>query len=154
MLKIMFYETLKDFMAAEYNTDIAEFKFVKEVGTEPSAGGMGLYTKYEMQAVKVFKGNLKPGDTITLRVFGGANDKVWIEDNFVERFTGDFDYVLFLGKVDENTPDLYQLASTLQGYVPIREGRVSLNTKIENNGLYMQGETLEDLSQRIEDALK
>jgi hypothetical protein len=62
--------------------------------------------------------------------------------------------VLFLGKADESTPDLYQLASTLQGYVPIKDGLVSLNTKIEGNGLYTQGESLEDLSQRIEDALK
>jgi hypothetical protein len=152
--KIMFFETLKDFTSAAYNTDIAQFKFVKELGTEATADGIALHTKYEMQAVKVFKGSLKVGDTVTVSVFGGASDKVWIEDDFVERFTSYFDYILFLGKVDESNPAVYQLASPMQGYVPLADGKVSLNTKIENNGLFTQGESLADLSAKIEAAVK
>jgi hypothetical protein len=153
-LKIMFYDTLKDFTSADYNTDIAQFKFVKELGSEATADGMALHTSYQMQVVKVFKGSLKVGDLVTVRVFGGASDKVWIEDNFVERFTGDFGYVLFLSKVDGSKPVVYQLASTLQGYVPLQNDKVSLNTKIAGNGLFTQGETLADLSAQIEAAVK
>jgi 3'-phosphoadenosine 5'-phosphosulfate sulfotransferase len=154
MLKIMFYETIREFAAADYDTDIAQFEFVREIGQEPTADGIGMHTTYEMKVVKVFKGSLKPGDTITVQVFGGASDKVWIEDGFVERFTADFGYVLFLGKIDGSSPVMYQLASPMQGYVPLLDGKVSLNTSIENNGLFTQGETLEDLSARIEEAVK
>lgn len=151
---IKFYESLQELVKSEWAKDIGVFKFVKETGSVPAADGIALYTTYEMQAVRVFKGTLKPGDTITVRTFGGASDKVWIEDNFIERFTADFGYVLFLDSFDDNGAKVYQLASPLQGYVPIRNGFVSLNKKIGNNGLFAQGESLEDLSKRIEDALK
>jgi hypothetical protein len=153
-LKIRVYESLGDLATADSTTDIAEFEFVREIGAEPSADGMALYTSYEMRAVKVFKGGLKPGDTVTVRTFGGANDGKWIEDDFVERFTGKFGYVLFLSAPEAGANGPYGLASRLQGYVPLLRGRVSLNTKIEGNGLFSQGETIAELSAAIEEALR
>lgn len=141
-------------MKPEWAKDIAEYEFVRQTGTEPADGGMAMYTFYEMKVVKVFKGSLKPGDMVTVRTFGGASDSVWVEDDFVERFTADFSYVLFLDSFDDNGKTVYQLTSPLQGYVPIRGGAVSLNTKIAENGLFTHGETLIDLEKRIEEAIK
>ena len=149
--KIRVFESVADLTANEFTSDVAVFKLVKELGVKSVDDGMRLYTEYQMEAVKVFKGGLKSGDRITVSTFGGANDSVWVEDDYVERFTGDFEYVLFLGKNDDG---VYQLASPLQGYVPVRNGLVSLNTKIENNGLYQQAEKLEELSAKIEAAVK
>jgi hypothetical protein len=152
-MKIRVYDTLKDFATSDSVTDIAEFKFVRETGVTPSADGHALYTHYELQAVKVFKGSLKPGDTVKLTVFGGATANSWVEDDFVERFTTKFNYMLFLNAPAQGE-DEYRLASPLQGYVPLLGGKVSLNTKIEGNCLFKQGEPFNELSAEIENALK
>jgi hypothetical protein len=151
---IKFYESLKELAQSQWTKDIAEFEFVREAGKQPADGGRAMYTFYEMKVTKAFKGSLKPGDTVTVRTFGGASDSVWIEDDFVERFTADFGYVLFLDNFDDNGKTVYQLASPLQGYVPVRGGAVSLNTKIEANGLFAHGEKLADLEKRIGEAVK
>lgn len=152
MMKPMIFVNLGDF--AKVAPNIAVLKFVKQLDTIPSDDGRLVYTDYEMQVTQVLKGDLKPGHTVTVQVLGGASDKVWVEDNFVERFTGDFDYVLFLNQFDDNGKTKYQLCSSFQGYVPILNGRVSLNAKIKDNGLYTQGEALDDLITKIKDALK
>ncbi len=154
-MDIRFYETLKEMVSYRDCTDVVYLKYKKELGAKAAAWDKNrLYTYYEMEVVKSFKGGLKVGDTVEVKTTGGANENVWIEDNFVERFTRDFDYVLFLNALNEDGRDLYQLVSPLQGYVPVQGGQVSLNTRIESNGLFKQGEDVEALFSRIEDAVK
>lgn len=153
-MDIKFYETLNELAQSKWAKDIAEFELVKQTGSVPADGGLAMYSYYEMKAVKVLKGSLKPGDTVTVRTFGGASDSVWVEDDFIERFTKDFSYLFFLDSFTDEGKTVYQLASPLQGYVPLRCGAVSLNTKIAENGLFKHGEALADLEKRIEEALK
>jgi hypothetical protein len=151
-LKIKVYGTIAELLKSG-DVSAVHVRLTDTLGSAPAAGGdpRRIYTTYAMQVVKPLAGGLKAGDAIKVQTLGGATKDVWIEDNFVEKFTDKFEYVLFLVQNEDKT---YSLASPMQGYVPLLNGKVSLNTKIKDNGLFTQGETQDELYKAIEDAEK
>ena len=153
MVKIVVHESIKDLLATEGGVTAVHVKFGKQISSGPKAGldPIALFSRYEMEVVDSFQGSLKAGDKFELETRGGATDGSWLEDNFMEKLTGDYEYVLFLVKNDDGC---WGLANPMQGYVPLKDGKVSLNSKIEFNGLFQQGESAEDLFKAIQAAAK
>lgn len=126
-----------------FNTsEILRKKGYTDVGT------MSIYTFYEMEVLEVLKGDIKIGDKIEIRIWGGVYEDTLYSDKYAEELTTDFDYILFLEKSDYEVMP-YHVTSYYQGYLPLKDNKLSLHKKIENNLLFTNGESEEQIINKI-----
>jgi len=121
----------------EILSDLGSFnisKMLKEFGYK-DVGDNNICTFYEMKVVDVIKGNVSIGDTIKIRIEGGLYEDTLHTNNFSEKLTKDFGYILFLNESSYDEMP-YELTSIAQGYLPIQEEILSLNKKISESSLF------------------
>jgi hypothetical protein len=105
-------------------------------------------TFYEVRVTEVIKGDVLKGDTIVMRVMGGQYNDTLYTDDYSEKLTGDFEYILFLKKsIFAEMP--YELTNPAQAYLPLKERALSLNTKIDGWSLFKNGQSASSIISTI-----
>lgn len=153
-ISIIPYSSVKDL--ADASDIVVHVKFLADLGVFNKI--YGAHTFYEMQVVEVIKGNVSKGDVITVRIMGGlskddpfiinATDGLYKDvlyiNNYSEPLAADYDYILFL-ESSGNDELPYGLTCIAQGYLPLKGGVLSLNTKIAGLSLFVNGLSAESI---------
>lgn len=109
-------------------------------------------TFYEIKVVETIKGSVIKGETIKISIFGGLyNDQLYI-DEYSEKLTKDFNYILFLNN-SQYSEMPYELTSVAQGYLPFEGNSLSLNKKISNITLFSQGQSKKSVITNIKNEM-
>ena len=114
-------------------------EMLRKLGYE-DVGHNVICTFYEMKVVETIKGKVQKGETIKVRIRGGLYNDILYADEYSEKLTDDFDYILFLNNSEYNEMP-YELTSMAQGYLPFKKNELSLNKKISNLSLFTQGQS-------------
>ncbi|MCL2679823.1 MAG: hypothetical protein FWF18_06080 [Dehalococcoidia bacterium] len=135
---------------AEFVTDLGVFntsEMLREYGYI-NVGFNTICTFYEVRVTEVIKGDVLKGDTIVMRVMGGQYNDTLYTDDYSEKLTGDFEYILFLKKsIFAEMP--YELTNPAQAYLPLKERALSLNTKIDGWSLFKNGQSASSIISTI-----
>ena len=107
-----------------------------------------VYTLYELRVVETIKGTVSKGDVITVRTLGGLYENTLVTDQYSEQLTKDYEYILFLTN-SKASSTFYDLTDMAQGYLPIKDGKLSLNTKIVEISLFTNGQSAESVISEI-----
>ncbi len=124
---------------ADTSDVIIEAEFLSNLGPF-DVGDDNIYTFYEMKVVQTIKGEIQKGETIKVRIHGGLYEDTLHYDDYSERFTKDFSYILFLSNPQSDELP-YGLSSIAQGYLPFEKDVLSLHTNISGLSLFSQGQS-------------
>ena len=135
---------------AELVADLGAFN-VSEMLTEKGYANVGfntIFTFYELKVTEVIKGDVSKGDTIVIRIWGGLYNDTLYTDNYSEKLSDDFGYILFLCEsIFDEMP--YELTNPAQAYLPLKEQSLSLNTKISELSLFKNGQSASSIINTI-----